>query len=1197
MEPIFIAAAGIYVTARVLSFVFDELREDEIQRQEEIVSHLDSYNDKIVAYKQKQQEQEEQKNREELFALYEKKKGYLLDAVLLRIEDLQELRKEIGEAREKTLEAIKSKETIVTPLRRSSLELLLRQLSEANEKCIGYIQYLKDYQKALQRMKIVQADVSPFAMRIPSDFPYRGHILWLDLQKARSSQQPCSILIQGLISVTIVIDDIHEFEDLPNGKIPVMVSHYGVQEDWNYHASIEKGLFQTEELQNTHLGTVATVTEFKENAIILTYRNSLLLYLPKNNLINPYRFPPLHSELTVFPTKWQYALNVKNKENNVQYPVTVSERREDAMSALSFTRFPVGFERQRLQELIAYLKENHLLASKDEWLLGPLDEQDHALHTGMKLKLQLGSMPLCILEVREMPQEQGILRYYLAYSGLCDKEEKSFSADDIFVPFDVSIMPYIIGTAEQTIADCAGIDQVSDVECFMWDIYEEFRIQHRIKEERTGLSYFLKWENITNQLVDYLTQGDSFVLQISWAEPHKQDSIFAEIQNQDELQQFLYDFNQKNSGSGHEWKPQFFVKDESGMRYTAILMDGGAKINVMGRRAAEQFDLKSRDLELFVQEIPYAECQQRAALQRFRSGQLVNASIQVACLNGASAHATLLENVELKPFHNKNLETNEAQRTAVERAFKEKNHYFIQGPPGTGKTTVIRELIEQVFDADPMANVLIVSQANVAVDNALSGDLLEKYKDEIVRCGNANKISSDLQSVTLHSRCKEYLADLESRKDQFSQEYYEEWMDIVAPKGTEGVSPTLCELVIRKHRLVGATCVGIAKRRIGLERTEFDLAIVDEAGKALPAEILIPLLRAKKVVLIGDHKQLPPVIDPILYDEEKIDLEEREISVNQLFAHSFFERIYSSAPDECKTMLDVQFRMPAVIGSAISELFYDGKLKNGQGTEERKPIFEKNNLTFYNFDKDPAYKEEKSKGQLINRREAEAVALLVQSIREKDKAARIAVITPYKGQKRLISNVFIQRKIHYRVDNIAVDTIDAFQGSEAEVVIFCTTRALQPTSFFKDTRRINVALSRARNDLIIMGKLSYFSKKYKDKNSCLPTLAQYIQVHGEVVDTSTMLSLQKKVQRKSSAEAIVSLLQIDIPSAFYEMELDHDEVQSRIDDFYQYGDFREPLVVRRKEDNPERYTLQRGYAQILAAQELDLQECWISIME
>ena len=265
-------------------------------------------------------------------------------------------------------------------------------------------------------------------------------------------------------------------------------------------------------------------------------------------------------------------------------------------------------------------------------------------------------------------------------------------------------------------------------------------------------------------------------------------------------------------------------------------------------------------------------------------------------------------------IHNELVSGNPSQKLSVEQAYKEKNIFFIQGPPGTGKTTVIRELVEQVLESDGDSRVLIVSQANVAVDTALSG-LVEKYGDQTVRCGNGNKISAKFQEMRLQNRCQDYIDEHEERKDSFAEEFYDNWKDTLTASESFEYSPVLCELIIRSHRLIGATCVGLARRNIGLERTEFDLVIIDEAGKALPAEMLIPLVRAKKAVIIGDQRQLPPVINPILYDEEKIDLEERAISENDLFCHSFFERLYDNAPDSCKVMLDTQFRMPSVIGT------------------------------------------------------------------------------------------------------------------------------------------------------------------------------------------------------------------------------------------------------------------------------------------
>jgi len=1191
MNPLYIIA-GIYLTARVISFLSDELREEEVQRHEEVLSHLDSCSEEIIQYKKRQQEQANQKNREELFRLYKQRMAYLLEQLERRREEYGQLREEIMSAKKAALDALRSKDKIFTPLRRNSLNLLLRQLEEAGERCKGYIHYLEDFQAALEKRGTFTETLPSFEMRIPPQYPYAGKVLWL---QRREGERRYQLSIQNLFSVTLFVDDMDKLEGVVEERVPVMVERFAINSD-RFYASLEKGLFQTRELQNTHLGATARVTRFLERAVILTYRNGLRLYLPRQNLINPFRFPPMGSDLVVYPIRWDYGLRTgKGKPDSC--PITVSERPGDAASALSFQRFPICFTRESLTEFFRHLEKNGLTQSGEEWLLGPADERNIVPHGGTRLKLQLGSTPLCFLEVQEHPYSgRDTTGFRLIYSGLCGGEEASFSADDIFVPFDVSFMPYLANTPEERVFSCAGVDDPSDVECFLWNIFEEFRVQHHIKEERAGLSYFLKWESITNQLVDYLTQGDSLILQVQWEPFERRNSIFGKILNEDGLNQFLSDFSQQRSALDRwEWRPQFFVKGNDQQRYQAVLLDAGTKLNVTGRNVAEQFQPGDPDVELYIQNIPYAECQQRSALQRFRNGQLVNASIMAACLNGASMQASSIEGAELAPLHNPRLAGNPAQRAAVERAFLEKNCYLIQGPPGTGKTTVIRELVEQVFETNPRANVLIVSQANVAVDNALSGKLLDKYAGEIVRCGNADKISNALQNVTISARCDEYLSALEERKDRFSPEFYEKWLDVVAPKGFGGISPTLCEVVIKSHRLVGATCVGIARKQIGLERMEFDLVIVDEAGKALPAELLIPLLRAKKAVLIGDHKQLPPVINPVLFDQEKIDLEERDVAVNQLFHHSFFERIYSAAPESCKTMLDVQFRMPAVIGTAISQLFYDGQLKNGEGTQNRPPLFGKNNITFYNFDGEKDYQEDHVNGQLVNRREAAAVVGLVQEVRARCPDCRIAVITPYRGQRRLIGNTLIQRGIHYTVDNIAVDTIDAFQGSEAEVVIFCTTRAMRPTLFFKDTRRINVALSRAQNDLIILGKMSYFLKKYKETDSRLPALGRYIQQHGDVVKAGQVPFLQGGDRPKIiSSYRIVSLSEIQISSYFYKLEPEQEKVQEKIREYYQLGDFRQPIQV--SVDKSGDYTLKSGYEQILAAQELSIQECWISVL-
>lgn len=293
-------------------------------------------------------------------------------------------------------------------------------------------------------------------------------------------------------------------------------------------------------------------------------------------------------------------------------------------------------------------------------------------------------------------------------------------------------------------------------------------------------------------------------------------------------------------------------------------------------------------------------------------------------------------------------------------------------------------------------------------------------------------------------------------------------------------------------------------------------------------------------------------------------------------------------------MLDTQYRMPAVIGTAISDLFYGGKLKNGAGTDDKKPVLFEGNITFINFDGDEKYCENKDKynKQITNLTEAHAAVSLVMNIRAKDPSCKIAVITPYKGQKRLISNTFVKSGIHYQIDNIFVDTVDSFQGSEADVVVFCTTRAVQPTLFFKDTKRLNVALSRAKRELIILGRMRYFYK-FRKKESCLPALADYIKKKGTVIESNQCEVINELERKPKAKELLLSLDDISLPTAYYTEEQDRRIIQEKIDEYYKNGDFVYPLIVKKTSCG---YILKGNYEQFRAAQELDITECICSVV-
>lgn len=1188
MNPVIIAA-GIYLSARVISFIAGELTESERKKQEEIDNEIDLIRSHYQETAPSSTEDAAIQQSDQVRAKKRELCAYLRSAAEAREEEYASLHDEIKESKRKVVSALRAKDVVQTPLRRSSLELLLRQLSEAQEKCYSYRQYLGVYSDEVGS-KADQDEPAAFSMQLPLNYPYIGKVLWIGSEQL--SGRYVKYEIPNEFSLSIRVKDFDSYEIVENSIVPIMITDGRRKE---FSASLEKGAFKAYELANTHLGLSATVKEIQRQYIILTYQNQLELYLPKDNLIKPDRFPPMRSSLTVYPVKWEHNLEHFSYNNGkTGYPVTVSERKEDAGSSLAFKCFPICFSESDLISFTDYYNKNNLQGYNEEFLIGPVNPCDVKLKKGSLLKLQLGDIPLFYIEVDEYDDRSDILRYFFRFHGFCDPEEKTFSADDIFLPFDVALAPYFAGTSVEMIQQYMDIDDIDDVAALIWDLFEEFRIQDQIRKDREGMGYFFKWENITNQLISVLEQGDSIQLNVKWVEAENKNTIFADVLNPTVLEGFIHQFAQKtDSVLLREWRPQFFVKDDSENRYVTTVTDAGRRLRIVGKNAAEVFGDNSDCIELFASNRPYAEYQQKAALRQFRIGQVVNPMIQAACLNGASIISNFGNDRDLVPFHNMALVKNMSQKRAVELAFKEKNIFLIQGPPGTGKTTVIRELVEQVLETDGDSRILIVSQANVAVDNALSG-LIEKYGDLTVRCGNGNKISEEFQKLRLQKRCQDYLDNLSQRRSDFDEEFFDGWQETIISNETYDYSPVLCELIIRNHRLIGATCVGLARRNIGLERTEFDLVIIDEAGKALPAELLIPLVRAKKAVIIGDQRQLPPVINPILYDAERIDLEERAISENDLFCHSFFERLYDNAPESCKVMLDTQYRMPDVIGTAISELFYEGKLKNGVGTEEKKPVLFEGNITFINFDGDKKYYENKDKysKQITNIAEAHAAVSLVMRIREKDPSCKIAVITPYKGQKRLISNTFVKAGIHYQIDNIYVDTIDSFQGSEADVVVFCTTRAVNPTLFFRDTKRLNVALSRAKRELIILGRMGYFYK-FRRSESCLPALADYIKKNGTVIKADQCEVIYHTIGNPKTKGLLLALDDISLPTAYYMEDQDRTSVQDRIDEYYKNGDFIHPLAVKRTRAG---YILKGNFEQFRAAQELELKECLCEVI-
>jgi len=490
---------------------------------------------------------------------------------------------------------------------------------------------------------------------------------------------------------------------------------------------------------------------------------------------------------------------------------------------------------------------------------------------------------------------------------------------------------------------------------------------------------------------------------------------------------------------------------------------------------------------------------QRLALQAFMSGRLLNPALQQILLMPGRyepvSDPTWSQRVQAGlSWHNPEWQAPQAAVSAkriVEEALIESNLYLVQGPPGTGKTTCIVEMLYQIYAANPETRVLVVSQQNTAVDNALTR-FLQRHPAQaanILRIGNdAEKVQAELQPRMADAVLGEYFIDRQqaySRAAALGESakaaWIQAWMERIYQR-REGRSPydeELAQLLVDGHPLVGATCVGLASRRHGVDRMDFDLCIIDEGGRSTVPEMLIPLLRCRKAIIIGDHFQLPPSVA-----SELMEADSREILPfleDAFLKTSFFERLYEDLTDGCRGRLTEQFRMVEPIGDLVADLFYTtaGKrgLFNGKRHDRRGFLDPDHPLRWHDV---PHGREELENGKgpsRFNTAEAQAVrdfitvaadALRMQAD-EESRRKTVAVITPYGAQKRLIRQLLKEGSDVSDVLDIEVDTVDSFQGSEADIVLYSTVRTKGSIHFLLDWRRLNVACSRARENLVFFG--------------------------------------------------------------------------------------------------------------------------------
>jgi hypothetical protein len=288
---------------------------------------------------------------------------------------------------------------------------------------------------------------------------------------------------------------------------------------------------------------------------------------------------------------------------------------------------------------------------------------------------------------------------------------------------------------------------------------------------------------------------------------------------------------------------------------------------------------------------------------------------------------------------------------------------------------------------------------------------------------------------------------------------------------TEQLYPEL----IRYADVVGATCIGVGASKY-LSNIDFSVAIIDEAGQITAPNLLVPLVRAERAVLVGDHVQLPPYAETALVTWARAE----DPVLADIVAKSAFELIFPSIPDSNRKLLNTQRRMPHAIGSFISNQFYGGQLGTDTDRPDRDELFA-SPLAFIDTaelpsaerrERHPHHGEPWPDTSWVNDAEAALIAGLVAYYDAR--GSDWVVIVPFSAQEGRISALLGKRLGDEERAASRVASVDSFQGGEHDTVIFGFTRSNSKgaVGFFKDVRRSNVAFSRARYRMIMVGDLS-----------------------------------------------------------------------------------------------------------------------------
>lgn len=427
---------------------------------------------------------------------------------------------------------------------------------------------------------------------------------------------------------------------------------------------------------------------------------------------------------------------------------------------------------------------------------------------------------------------------------------------------------------------------------------------------------------------------------------------------------------------------------------------------------------------------------------------------------------------------------NPTQEQAVNEVLRAKDVAIVHGPPGTGKTTTLVEAINETLMRE--SQVMVCAQSNMAVD-WISEKLVDRGIN-VLRIGNPTRVNDKMLGFTYERRFESHpdypqlwairkaIRELRQHRKRGSDSFHQK-MERLKSRATE-LELRINAQLFGEARVIACTLVGSANKLLDGQR--FNTLFIDEAAQALEAACWIPLRRVSRVILAGDHCQLPPTVKSLAALKAGLGV-------------TLMERVTATQPSVV-TLLKVQYRMNEAIMRFSSDWFYGGQVKSAPQVRHRgildydNPFLWIDTAPLEEEDDSPVYHEQfvgESFGR-VNKAEANLTISTLRDYLEKvgkqrflDEQVDVGVISPYRAQVQYLRSLIKatpELKPFRRA--ITINTVDGFQGQERDIVLISLVRsnAAGDIGFLKDLRRMNVAITRARMKVIILGDVKTLTR-------------------------------------------------------------------------------------------------------------------------